>query len=138
VARCGIYHQRPAACRAFPTKLNETGELAIIHPVPERGRGGTDPAYELCPREWEPADLDPIGTVQDLVVAKYEMQFFSQLSKIWNRAPRDWELFPEFLHAVYAGRVLADPAAEVDDADEPLVSIKMPHVHSDAAGRRAA
>ena len=30
VARCGIYQFRPTACRAFPTKMNETGELAVI------------------------------------------------------------------------------------------------------------
>lgn len=134
VARCGIYHQRPAACRAFPTKLNESGELAIIHPIPERGRAGTDLAYELCPREWEPADLDPLTTVQDLVVAKYEMQFFAQLAKIWNRAPREWELFPDFLHAVYSSRILKEPAI---DAGEQPVSIPMRRPDHDAA-RRAA
>ncbi len=134
VARCGIYNQRPAACRAFPTKLNQTGELAVIHSIPERGRSGTDPAYELCPREWEPADLDPLSTMQELVVAKYEMQFFAQLATLWNGAPKAWEIFPEFLHAVYSRRVLKEPPA---DTTELPVSIPMYRPDRDAA-RRAA
>jgi len=134
-ARCGIYHQRPAACRAFPTKFNETGELAIIYPVPERGRGGNEPAYSLCPRPWEPADLNPIQTVQDLVVAKYEMNFFTQLAKLWNRDPRDWEVFPDFLRAVYSQRV----AVEVVEDEEPQhLPLRRPEPQHQQRERRAA
>lgn len=138
-ARCGNYKNRPAACRAFPTKLNATSELAIIYPVPERGRAG-DPAYELCPREWTPADLDPIQTVQDLVVAKYEMNFFMQLSKIWNRAPRDWALFPEFLHAVYAQRIIPEnfDVVQTEEESSAPMSIRMPSTTTPLANRRAA
>ncbi|MGH7199171.1 MAG: YkgJ family cysteine cluster protein, partial [Planctomycetaceae bacterium] len=104
-ARCGIYEHRPGACRAFPTRLNETGDLAVIHDVPERGRAGDDPAYTLCPRPWTPDDLDPLETVQDLVITKYEMAFFHQLARLWNRSPRPWQVFPDFLRLVYAARV---------------------------------
>jgi Fe-S-cluster containining protein len=111
VARCGIYHTRPMACRAFPTKLNQTAELAVIHDVPACGRAQNNPAYDLCPRPWEPSDFDPLQTVQDLVVA------------MWNRALRPWSIFPEFLRMAYAGRVVReDDSAE---ADEPQ-TIKLP------------
>ena len=121
-AHCGIYHLRPGACRAFPTRLNNTGELAIIYDVPERGRDNSDPLYELCPRQWEPADLDPVGGVQDLVVARYEMDFFRQIAQVWNRVPRSWNVFPDFLHLVYERRVVR----ESDVAEEPPATIPLP------------
>lgn len=105
-ARCSIYAHRPGACRAFPLKLNPSGDLAIIQPVPECGRpGNTHPVYDLCPREWQPEDVEPISAVQDLVVARHEMTFFHDLAKVWNREPRRWESFPSFLRLVYANRV---------------------------------
>ena len=57
-ARCGIYASRPTACRVFPTKLNDTSDLTIIHDVPERGRTQEHPAYHLCHRQWEPSRFD--------------------------------------------------------------------------------
>ena len=137
-ARCGNYEHRPSACRAFPTKLNQTGDLAIIYSVPEKGRSG-DPAYELCPRDWIPADLDPIQTVQDLVVAKYEMTFFTQLAKIWNRAPREWSVFPDFLHAVYAQRIIPENFDEVRAEELPSGPMSIPFpVAERPVNRRAA
>ena len=134
VARCGIYASRPAACRVFPTRLNETAELAIIYDVPPRGRVSDDPAYDLCPRQWEPADLDPLDTLQSLVVAKYEMAFFHQLAQMWNRAPRPWNLFPDFLRLAYAGRVLREEPQSHAEPD----TIKLPVVASAPDDRRRA
>lgn len=117
LGRCGIYSSRPSACRAFPTKLNTTGELAVIYDVPPRGRTQDTPAYDLCPKSWEPADFDPVSTVQDLVVARYEMAFFHQLARMWNRAPRPFELFPDYIRLAYGGRVIREPApVEAEDA----------------------
>lgn len=107
-ARCGIYGQRPLPCRVFPSKLNESAELAILTDVPSCGRSSGEPAYNLCPTEWTASDLDPLDTMQNLVVAKYEMTFFHQLAAIWNRQPRSWAIFPEFLRVVYKSRVI-DP-----------------------------
>ena len=108
-AKCGVYNQRPAACRAFPAKLNETGELAVLYDVPEHGRpGSSNPLYNLCSRNWEPEDVHPLKTVQELVVARYEMNFFHNIAQIWNNNPGPWANFPEFLHLVYAGRVIRD------------------------------
>lgn len=128
-ARCGIYHSRPAACRAFPVKFNETGELAVIYDVPASPREEEHPAYDLCPREWEPRDLDPLETVQTLVWADYERKFFAQVADYWNGSPGDWRTFPDFLRAVYSRRVLH----ESDLQGEGPVILPLPGV----AERRA-
>lgn len=107
IAHCGIYEDRPGACRAFPAKLNRTGELAILYDVPPTGRRNVHPAYRLCAQAWEPADLDPVQQVQDLVVAKYEMDFFHRLAESWNEQPGAWSTFPEFLQLVYGRRILS-------------------------------
>jgi hypothetical protein len=127
VARCGIYQSRPAACRAFPTKLNATNDLAVIYDVPACGRKDPSPAYQLCPRPWQPADLDGLETFQSLVVAKAEMEFFADVADVWNRKPRAWAIFPDFLKLVYSTRIrrehetaaVAEPAA-VRDSSTPL------------------
>lgn len=117
-ARCGIYSARPSACRVFPTRLNDSGELAVIQNVPEKGRSAGDhEAYDLCPRPWDPSDLDPLQTPQDLVIARYEMTFFHRIADIWNRAPRTWDVFPDFLELVYSRRIQYESA----DEDAPAV-----------------
>lgn len=136
LGRCSIYGSRPSACRAFPTKLNATSELAVIYDVPERGRMHETAAYDLCPRAWEPADFDPISTVQDLVVAKYEMSFFHQLAKMWNKAPRPFELFPDFVRLAYAGRVIRENDGR--DADDQPMTLPFPRAKDDTHTRRAA
>lgn len=133
LGRCGVYEARPGACRAFPTKLNSSNELAVIYDVPERGRAVDSPAYNLCPRPWEPADFEPISTLQDLVVARFEMNFFHQLARVWNRAPRDWGLFPEFLRLAYAGRVVKEQPQEVVETEEAAEPQTLPFPGRDAA-----
>jgi Fe-S-cluster containining protein len=112
ISKCGIYGDRPSACRVFPTKFDRAGELAVLCDVPAQGQAGSDPAYRLCSQKWKPRDLDPIQQVQSLVVAKYEMNFFFKLATSWNAKPGDWKLFPEFLQMVYANRVLPKDHAE--------------------------
>jgi Fe-S-cluster containining protein len=114
LARCGVYEHRPAACRSFPARLDESGELVLLTGVPARGRFGDERAYELCPRPWEPADVDALTAVPDLVVARHEMEFFRRLSAIWNRRPQSWLVFPDFLRLVYANRVVCAPAGEAE------------------------
>ncbi len=80
--------------------------------------------------------MDPIQSVQDLVVAKYEMEFFNQVAEIWNRKRRAWTIFPEFLRMVYSGRVLRESSLEREES-EP-VTIPMPLVQPRRAARRAA
>ncbi|QDT37087.1 Flagellin N-methylase [Stratiformator vulcanicus] len=118
-ARCGIYNSRPMACRCFPTKFNSTGELTVLHDVPTRGRKETHPAYELCPRNWTVDEVDPISAPQDLTVAKFEMNFFHSLASVWNRAPRSFEVFPDFLKLVYSRRVVS----EVDELEPKTIPL---------------
>jgi hypothetical protein len=133
---CGVYEHRPAACRAFPTKLNENRDLAIIYDVPARGRPGTHPIYQLCPRPWEPADVDPVQVVQDLVVAKYEMDFFRLLADTWNRNVGMWSLFPDFLRIVYASRVQSKTSSV---AEQPALTAEQTGTpNRTAAAARAA
>lgn len=134
-AHCQVYENRPMTCRNFPMKLNNSGDLAILYDVPKPGRDGGHRAYDLCPEPLQPSDFDPIQSVQELVISKYEMQFFQQVADIWNRQPGEWKMFPEFLHFVYAERIgvsetraaaITEPAApELDmtetDESEPVI-----------------
>ncbi len=131
-AHCGIYEDRPSACQVFPAKFNETNELAVIYDVPPRGRQpNPHPAYELCPRSWEPEDFDSLELLPALAVAKFEMEFFHQLALLWNRQPRSWAVFPEFLELVYARRILPKPAE-----DEAPHILPFPQPKQPAAGRK--
>lgn len=123
---CSIHGSRPGTCRAFPTKLSPEGDFAILNNVSSSGRDGS-PLYSLCPRPWAPADLDPIGHVQDLVVANYEMRYFHRLAAIWNEDPGDWRLFPDFLEIVYSSRI--QPADEVVPPDTQTDPSQTPTRH---------
>jgi Fe-S-cluster containining protein len=107
-ARCGVYEARPAACRVFPTKMNSTGDLVILCDVPPKPREDAHPAYDLCPREWELHEVDAVQGLQDLVLTKYEFAFFAEVARAWNKSPRGWDAFPEFLRIVYAHRILRE------------------------------
>ncbi len=122
-ARCGIYNYRPGACRVFPTKFDTANELAVIHDIPARSREGDAEVYDLCPRPWEPSDFDPIQPLHNLVVARYEMQFFRSIAELWNRNPRSWSVFPDFLRLVYARRVVREEALKPQSAaGQPMVA----------------
>jgi hypothetical protein len=106
-AWCSVHKDRPGTCRAFPLTLSPDLDFAILNEVPPNGRGDGNPAYDLCPRPWTTSDIDPLDQVRDLVVARYEMQYFHSLARAWNRKPGPWSLFPEFLKIVYSTRVQA-------------------------------
>jgi Fe-S-cluster containining protein len=132
-ARCGVYGVRPSACRVFPTKFNATNDLAVVCEIPGRMRANPNPAYTLCPRPWQPEDVDPIQAVQDLAVIKYELAFFSQVAELWNRSPASWSAFFQFLEIVYSQRVVRDEPAE---EEEPVtLPFRKPAEHR---ARRAA
>ena len=136
-SRGGIHSLRPATCRVFPTKFNATGELAVIQEVSIPTRNGEDPVYDLCSRPWEPAELDPVEPLHDLIVARYEMQFFHRLADQWNQSPRSWDVFPDFLRMVYSQRLVnessvsttaAEPATVESQADDRPHTISFPGV----------
>ncbi|HID23018.1 MAG TPA: YkgJ family cysteine cluster protein [Planctomycetaceae bacterium] len=124
--RCQVYAHRPAACRAFPTKFDETGELALLQPVPEHARDANEPVYRLCPRPWEPADLDPVETPQSLAVLRYEMAFFGKVADLWNRSPLPWSAFPEFLEFVYSRRILPTASDEAEPSEAFILPLPRP------------
>jgi Fe-S-cluster containining protein len=122
-AHCGIYGSRPLACRVFPTRFNATGSLTVLHDVPERGRPTADgDIYRLCPRPWDVADVDPISAPQDLVLLRYETQFFAQVAALWNQSPGEWTAFPEFLRVVYTNRVIREDSAKATIEFKPPAS----------------
>src|SRR5262245_54659649 len=128
-SQCGIYGERPCACRVFPTKFDHSGELAVIYDVHQEGNAGGHPIYRHCPRRWTPEDPDPLQQVQDLVLPKFEMDFFFKLAAAWNAQPGEWPLFPEFLQAVYAQRVIAqENDQEVEPIPEPAEVIRFPRL----------
>ena len=116
VASCSIHSERPSTCRAFPTRLSSDLDLVVLHDVPASGRPGQHEVYNLCPRPFEPSDIDPLVQFQDLIVARGEMKFFHSLADSWNRDPGAWSLFPEFLKIVYSSRVQMSAAVERDDS----------------------
>jgi len=134
-AHCGIYNERPSACRVFPTRLSSQGDLAIIYDAPTNGRGNTEPAYQLCPRPWTTADVDPVQQVQDLVVLRFEIEFYQKLTTAWNAEPGDWHSFPDFLIEVYQKRVLESPQSVADllpIARHPAVGLRICDMDDDS------
>ncbi len=119
--RCLVYPVRPLACRAFPTRLDSSGELAVIQEVPSHARDERVAVYRLCPRPWQPDDLDPVETPLDLAAVQYEMNFFRAVAAVWNRKPQSWLAFPDFLQYVYSRRVVtAEQVSRLDDvSDQP-------------------
>lgn len=126
-ARCGIYPSRPSACRVFPTKFNSTSELVVLHDVPAHGRNDANPVYALCPRPWRSDEIDPLQMPQDLAVAKYEWEFFRTVARAWNRRPRPFAAFGEFLHVAYANRVLNGPETALDARPVLVTSARIGH-----------
>lgn len=135
-ARCAIHPSRPGACRAFPATFGESG-LVVLQDVPANGRDDGEPAYALCPRSWTTADVDPIDTAADLAAAQYELAFFHEIARVWNRSPGAWESFPDFLRLVYASRIVTAPPSDVaEDDDAPVILPLVPAARR--AGTRAA
>ena len=101
----------------------------MIYDVPAASREGGHPVYKLCPRPWKPEDLNPLQQVQDLVLAKFEMNFFFKLAAAWNADPGEWRLFPDFLQLVYSRRVItADADRGEESAPEPAETVTFPRI----------
>lgn len=116
-AECSIHGQHPMACRVFPTRLSDSGQLAVLYDVPEQSQRDPDhEAYRLCPRPWQPDDVDPVDGIGNLVLMNFELQFFHQVANSWNRSPQAWDIFPEFLRMVYENRVIKAPPVSEEDA----------------------
>ncbi len=104
--RCSIYGHRPVACRIFPSRLDELGELAV-HEVPEPSGEMQHAAYELCRRPWRVSDLDRDFALQNLRDCAAEMELFHTIANRWNDSPGPWPLFPDFLELIYTALAAA-------------------------------
>jgi Fe-S-cluster containining protein len=136
-AHCGIYEHRPSACRTYPTRFNESEELAVLYDLPASGRASSQhPCYSLCSRDWEPADFDPLELLPDLAVARFEMRFFHKIASIWNASPKPWGMFPRFLEVMYANRILRAPS-HVEEQPE-VIAFPVKKEQQDQTKRRAA
>ena len=122
-AACSLYDKRPAACRAFPMRMDASRELVQLEPLHAMGRpSDPQPAYRLCPRSWQPHEVDVVETPGQLAAADAEMQFFHKVAALWNRNRGPWEAFPTFLHLVYAGRVVQGETAR-PNSNEPASGV---------------
>lgn len=97
---CSIYKQRPIACRVFPARLDEQGNLAV-HSELEPSGEQEQTAYSLCPKSWSTLDLDPRESLTNLRTCASEMELFRQIAARWNDEPGPWPLFPQFLELIY-------------------------------------
>ena len=125
---CGAYDERPAACRVFPKKLDDRGELVQLMVVPQKGREGSE-AFNLCPRAWTADDVDPVEAPGEIVAAEFEMGFFAKVAALWNRSPGEWAALPAFLRGVYGRRVKpAEPAGVIPTVEQEAdpVILKFP------------
>jgi Fe-S-cluster containining protein len=98
--RCAIYDDRPVACRVFPSRFDEAGELAV-HAVPTPSGERRHEAYALCPRPWKVSDLIREEALQSLRECASEMELFHAVANRWNDSPGPWPLFPDFLELIY-------------------------------------
>jgi Fe-S-cluster containining protein len=100
IGRCSIYENRPVACRVFPSRIEEAGELGV-HAVPEPSAAGRHDVYSLCPSPWSVSDLAPAAALQNLRECSGEMELFHELANRWNDDPGPWPLVPDFLELIY-------------------------------------
>jgi hypothetical protein len=114
-AECSIYHQRPGTCRVFPMTFDDAGSPRFRDVGGCHG-GGEPHVYQLCPRKWEAADIEPAAALRALRRVSSDMTFFHQLAEAWNRRPLSWLVFPEFLQIVYQQVAAAGNADDVAEA----------------------
>ncbi|EKE04582.1 MAG: hypothetical protein ACD_20C00046G0003 [uncultured bacterium] len=107
ISRCGIYGIRPITCAIYPTKLHDDGLIGIAG-NPDNDNASGNAAYDLCPRPLIEEDFAGCSgdDVQNLVLYKYEMNYFKSLSEVWNAEPGDFAKFIAYLEAAYKNRIL--------------------------------
>ncbi|OGI19562.1 MAG: hypothetical protein A2287_07630 [Candidatus Melainabacteria bacterium RIFOXYA12_FULL_32_12] len=107
ISRCGIYESKPLTCSIFPSKLHDDGLIGVSG-NPKNNNTTGNPAYDLCPRLLEEKDIEDFSdnAVQNLVLYKYEMDYFKSLAKVWNEYPSDFARFIAYLEAAYKNRIL--------------------------------
>lgn len=107
-ARCGIYDVRPLVCTIYPAKLHKNELIGITSDPGKRLDKPDNAAYNLCPRDLNKLDLldNSDEIIKNLVLYKYEMNYFKFLAETWNQGNGDFGEFFTFLEAAYENRVL--------------------------------
>lgn len=109
--RCGIYNIRPLTCSTYPAKLEQTGLTSYYVDPFESSETTDNPAYKTCPRQLTKDDFDceSANTMKDLVLYKFEMDFFKMLTAKWNKNPQSSDDLMAFLEEEYQNRVKFKP-----------------------------
>ncbi len=80
-SQCSIYTDRPGTCRVFPAKSDDLVQIDL-QTVPEYGRAEQQPAYKLCPVQWQLTDLNPFEILQEIRCTTEEMQLFRLVARM--------------------------------------------------------
>lgn len=107
IARCGIYNCRPLTCSSFPYKLDTTEKFANVLDLTSNNNKGVHPVYNVCSRKITRDDLPESsdGILQDLVMRKYELEYFKDMAEYWNQKPGTIDEFLAFMKITYQNRV---------------------------------
>lgn len=109
-SKCGIYNCRPLICSTFPSKFDMTGKQGIIFNVNSSNLNQGNPIYNQCPRKITEQDIadskDQI--MKNLIMRKYEGDYFQNLSDYWNQKPGTIKEFFAFIKNVYQNRIVIE------------------------------
>jgi len=110
MGRCGIYGCRPLICAIFPTKFDLSGHFGYSPDPTTSFEKKKNPAYNLCPRILQKDDFSDNSdiTLKNLILQKFESDFFRAMSVHWNEEPKSINDLFAFIKKVYANRVFTD------------------------------
>lgn len=108
IAKCSIYECRPLVCATFPSKFDPTEKQGIVFNVEPDNLLSSHDVYNLCPRKITRDDIENSHDeiMKNLILRKYEVDFFKNLADYWNRNPGTTVEFFRFLEKVYDNRVV--------------------------------
>ncbi|EKE04590.1 MAG: hypothetical protein ACD_20C00044G0002 [uncultured bacterium] len=115
ISRCGIYNTRPLTCSTYPAKLEQDGLSAHYFDPFEDSNKDESPAYKACPRPLTKDDFETSSAdiMKNLVLYKFEMDFFTMLAEKWNKNPRSSDDLMDFLKEEYNNRVKFNPKKSI-------------------------
>lgn len=109
IARCGIYNCRPLLCSAFPTKFDEKENAGIMVNTSSFDQTFEHPIYKTCSSKPTSDDIsNPDEIMKTLVLKKYELEYFKNLSNEWNKNSGTLAEFWNFMADAYKNRVIIE------------------------------
>lgn len=121
--RCGVYGSRPLMCRTYPALLDDNNQPVITY---RRSMQAPQGEHALCPKPWTPEMFgnDPSATAHNLILERYEFDFFNAAVERWNETPRPRSEFFPFMTKEYQHRIRAAEASELpEEIDLPSLSL---------------